>query len=207
MSYRDEWDLEPDKEGLARTNAILNMQDRINYMQTLIAKGSVLSMLNMAHFYEHLGREFSGPDMASAEKWYKEAVLAGSGIATYELGRFLVRAKRYDEAIDALKIGVERDYAPSIVRLSAFYTTRCSRRCRFEPSAGFGMGRSEFAKMKARRCARLDSHGSVADRRVAQIGIGVNILKLIARNDRPMTLPSALHRHARTATSRQRASS
>jgi TPR repeat protein len=118
---RHEWDLEPDEAALAMTGNIANTSEREKHIKDLISKGSVLSMLNLAHMYEHRYAEDGGPDLDLAETWYRAAVEKGSAVATLKAGYFYLRKKEYVKAREMFSIGAQREYAPSVLRLAHLY--------------------------------------------------------------------------------------
>lgn len=117
---KQEWEREPDVTALEEVGALKDSEARNEY-ETLAEKGSVLSMINMGHIYEYQSIQDGGPDFSAAEIWYQKAVNAGSAVATFHLGCFYFRRKDYENACRELGVGLERGYAPSIVRLAYFY--------------------------------------------------------------------------------------
>lgn len=118
---RQEWNLEPDEAGLEKTANIVDSDDRERHIKELISKGSILSMVNLAHFYENRYAEDGGPDPSLAEIWYRKSVESGSAVATLKAGYFYLRQKNYEKAREVFSIGRDRNYAPSIVRLGDLY--------------------------------------------------------------------------------------
>ncbi|SDR50940.1 tetratricopeptide repeat protein [Paraburkholderia tuberum] len=118
---RLEWDLEPDEEGLVKTASIADSNERERHIKDLVARGSILSMLNLAHFYEYRRAKNGGPDLVSAEAWYQKAVESGSAVATFNAGYFYLRRKNYEKAREIFSVGMDRGYAPAIVRLADLY--------------------------------------------------------------------------------------
>jgi TPR repeat protein len=118
---RQEWDLEPDEAALEETANIASSADRERHIKDLISKGSILSMLNFAHFYEYRAAEDGGPDLVLAEVWYRKAVEMGSAVATLKAGYFYLRQKNYEKAREIFSVGRDRQYAPSILRLGDLY--------------------------------------------------------------------------------------
>jgi hypothetical protein len=57
-------------------------------------------------------------DLEIAEEWYLRAARTGSVVGTYELGRFFLDLKRFAEAAEAFRAGVEKD-DPSSMRMLA----------------------------------------------------------------------------------------
>lgn len=115
-----EWNLEPDAAAVERA-AKLEFKGAEAAYKLLADRGSILSMTNLGHRYEHRGVEDGGPDLAEAEIWYRKAVDSGSAVSTLPFGYFYLRQKDYANAIQVFSIGVDRGYAPSIVRLAHLY--------------------------------------------------------------------------------------
>ncbi|MEQ5840077.1 hypothetical protein N0A02_11630 [Paraburkholderia acidicola] len=117
---RQEWDREPDDAGLELA-ATLGYSEAEGAFQSLIAKGSVLAMVNLANVYEFRPEENGGPDFVLAEYWYRKSIDAGSAVSTLPAGYFYLRRKKYKEAQQVFAVGVERGYAPSVLRLAHLY--------------------------------------------------------------------------------------
>lgn len=117
---REEWDREPDYKALEHA-ATLGYSDAEQAFQSLIAKGSVLSMANLGNVYEFRPEEFGGRDLTLAEYWHRKSIDAGSAISTLTCGYFYLRQKKYKEAQQVFALGVDRGYAPSMVRLAHLY--------------------------------------------------------------------------------------
>jgi TPR repeat protein len=117
---RREWDREPDEAELERAAALGFPEAELAY-QSLIERGSVLSMVNLGSQYEFRPKENGGPDLTLAEYWYKKSIDAGSAVATLPVGYFYLRQKNYEEACCVFAVGAERGYAPSMLRLAHLY--------------------------------------------------------------------------------------
>jgi len=114
---KQEWNREPDTAALERAGVLADSDAEREY-KMLVERGSVLSIINLAHIFEYRIPQDGGPDFASAEMWYRKAVDTGSAVATFYFGCFYFRRKNYGAAWRELNIGLERGYPPSIVRLA-----------------------------------------------------------------------------------------
>lgn len=140
---KHEWNLEPDAAAVERA-AKLEFKDAVATYKLLANRGSILSMANLGHRYEHRGIEDGGPDFTEAEAWYQKAVDCGSAVSTLPFGYFYLRKKDYTNAIRVFSIGADRGYAPSTVRLAYFYAN------------GIGVDRDlPWAENLLRRAAKL----------------------------------------------------
>lgn len=117
---KKEWGMEPDAAGLEHA-ATLNFSEAEVAYQSLIDRGSVLSMVNLGSQYEFRPKDNGGPDLERSEYWYRRAIDSGSAVATLPVGYFYLRQKRRDKAFEIFSIGVDRGYAPAMVRLAYLY--------------------------------------------------------------------------------------
>lgn len=117
---KQEWEREPDAAALEHAGTLGDSEAKSEY-EALAEKGSVLSMINLGHLSEYRKIQDGGPDFTGAEIWYRRAVDAGSAVATFHLGCFYFRRKNYTNTWRELMVGLERGYAPSIVRLAYLY--------------------------------------------------------------------------------------
>lgn len=115
-----EWEREPDITAIENAGLLNESEAELQY-KILVERGSMFSMLRLAHIFEFRPPERGGPDFKQAEFWYCKAVDSGSAVATFHCGYFYFRRKNYDKAKDMFAIGVERKYAPSMVRLAYHY--------------------------------------------------------------------------------------
>lgn len=115
-----EWEREPDIAAIERAGLLDESEAELQY-KVLVERGSMFSMLRLAHIFEFRPPEQGGPDFKQAEFWYCRAVDSGSAVATFHCGYFYFRRKNYDKAKDMFAMGAEREYAPSIVRLAHHY--------------------------------------------------------------------------------------
>lgn len=111
---------EPDPAALKSARALKDPDAEIVY-KALAARGSVLSMINLGHLYEFRSEKYGGADLSESEKWYRRAMDSGSALATFHCGDFYFRRAQYAEAKGAFTLGVDRSYAPSILRLANLY--------------------------------------------------------------------------------------
>ncbi len=116
-----EWEREPDMTAIESTGLLDDVVEAEAQYKALVEKGSMFSMIKLAHLFERRPAERGGPDFNQAEFWYCKAVDTGSAVATFHCGYFFYRRKNYDKARDMFSIGRERQYAPSIVRLAHLY--------------------------------------------------------------------------------------
>jgi TPR repeat protein len=116
----DEWEREPDIAAIERAGRLDDVEAELEY-KALVERGSMFSMLRLAHIFEFRDPQRGGPDFAQAECWYCKAVNSGSAVATLHCGYFYLRRKNHDRARDIFCLGVERKYAPSMVRLAHQY--------------------------------------------------------------------------------------
>jgi TPR repeat protein len=117
---KKEWNTEPDVAALEHA-ATLNFAEAEVAFKLLIDRGSVLSMVNLGTRYEFRPKGHGGPDLVQSEYWYRKAIDSGSAVATLPVGYFYLRQKRNDKAREIFSIGVDRGYAPSMVRLAHLY--------------------------------------------------------------------------------------
>ncbi|SDR50945.1 tetratricopeptide repeat protein [Paraburkholderia tuberum] len=116
-----EWHKEPNTAGLEQAGAIQDFAGAEAAYKQLINQGSILSMVNLARWYELRPKDDGGADFEQAEIWYQRAIEAGSAVATLPVGYFYLRRKDYEKARSVFLIGKERGYAPSILRLGDLY--------------------------------------------------------------------------------------
>lgn len=115
-----EWNSEPDVSALERAASLRGSDAEVAYTE-LAEKGSVLSMANLGNYYEYRRISDGGPDYMRAEFWYRKAIDSDSAVVTLHFGYFYLRRKEIFKAMAVFSLGVERGYAPSIVRLADFY--------------------------------------------------------------------------------------
>jgi TPR repeat protein len=115
-----EWEREPDIAEIERI-ALLDDYAAESQYKILVERGSMFSMLRLGNIFEFRHPEQGGPDFTQAEFWYCRAVNFGSAAATFYCGYFYLRRENYDRAKDMFSLGVERKYAPSIIRLAHHY--------------------------------------------------------------------------------------
>jgi len=118
---KSEWDREPDADALERAASIDDFLGREGAFNKLVDAGSILSMINLAHLYEHRPQQFGGFDVDLCEKWYRRAIEAKSILATFQFGYFYLRRKDYINAMEMFDIGAKKGCAPSMIRLADLY--------------------------------------------------------------------------------------
>jgi len=90
---RIEWEREPDEKALEQVGQLTDFFQIEAAFKKLIEQGSILSMNNLARWYELKPEIHGGPDLEQAEFWYQKAIDAGSAVVTLAAGNFYLRKK------------------------------------------------------------------------------------------------------------------
>jgi TPR repeat protein len=112
------WTREPDRKALIHAFNLLSRdpEEALVELKALADRGSIASMLYIAHTYRKLKR-----DLPQSNEWFRRAMNAGSPLGSYELARNYRNARNYAQALEILKVGDANDYAPSIHLLGVMY--------------------------------------------------------------------------------------
>lgn len=112
---------EPDLETLREAHALLRIKPdvAIAQLKMLAQRRSVLSMLYLAHAFRD--GTIAKVDVNEVEKYYQLSVDNGSLLGSYELGRFYLEEKKYNQARRAFEIGVAQHFMPSQQMLGRMY--------------------------------------------------------------------------------------
>lgn len=120
-----EWEREPDEKALEKVSKqAAELKDFLQIEEAykkLIEEGSVLSMGNLARWYEIRPETYGGPDLEQAEFWYHKMIDAGSISVTLPLGCFYLRKRNYEKAREIFTIGMNHGYTPAMCRLAELY--------------------------------------------------------------------------------------
>lgn len=120
---------EPDLERLRHAHALLstNVPQALTELEALAERGSITSMLYLAHAYVRGGN----PDIARAEEWYRSAYEKGSSSALYNLGSFYYKKGDFFEAEKIFLDGYSKKDAPSMYWLATIYLVDPKHRDKF----------------------------------------------------------------------------
>lgn len=116
-----EWEREPDKKALEQIGQLTDFFQIEAAFKKLIEQGSILSMNNLARWYELKPETHGGADLEQAEFWYQKAIDAGSAVVTLAAGNFYRRKKDYEKAHEIYAIGMDRGYTPATARFAELY--------------------------------------------------------------------------------------
>ncbi|RDU94535.1 tetratricopeptide repeat protein [Trinickia dinghuensis] len=120
---QDEWEQEPDLDGVRQALNLLkeNSSEGERKLIDLAKKGSIYCMIRLGHYYWNKSVGAGDDDINRAEFWFSSACEAGSGMATFYLGRLYLKEGEYEKAHMTFEKGANLGYAPSIFNLGRMY--------------------------------------------------------------------------------------
>jgi uncharacterized protein len=115
------WNNEPDMDELRRLHALLsaNPSQALVGLRGLAERGSLMSMIYVANAHSKgIGTDVNP---RQAEEWYRRAIVGGSVLASYELGRNFLEKKDFRGAQEMFSAGTEKVYPPSMHMLALMH--------------------------------------------------------------------------------------
>lgn len=121
IDHMIDWSKEPDIDTLSKSYNLLLSNDELalDNFKILANQGSIMSMVYLGYAYNE--GKVTKSDYLESERWYRQAVVAGSVLAEYGLGRLFLKSGRPVEARQYFELAANKGYVPAIHFLGRIY--------------------------------------------------------------------------------------